>query len=244
MSYFGIMKHSYLILIVFICAQANSQRDSLQISATEIVEKSIAYHDPGNNWATFDASFNVMMQMPEKPDRLSKIEINLPEEIFSLVTTTVGESTSYYIKKDSVNVIKEGKFIEVVSAKDRERAMMMKDYYTYLYGLPMKLKDKGTIIHDQVEKVWFWNINAYKIKVTYTSEVGSDVWYFYFDVDDYALKAYQFFKTNEKGEINEDSGEYILISNPKMIDGIKIPAERNWYYNKNTWFLASDTIVD
>lgn len=238
------MKYSFLILIFFAFAKANSQQDSLQITATEVLDKSVAYHDPDNNWSTFDGTFKVLMEMPEKPERLSTIQINLPKEKFSLTATTVGKSTSYYVNKDSVNVVKDGEIVEDISANDRDRAMMMKDYYTYLYGLPMKLKDNGTIVHDQVEKVWFWNINAYKIKVTYTADVGSDVWYFYFDVDDYALKAYQFFKTDDQGEIIEDSGEYILISNPKTIDGIKIPAERRWYYNKNTWFLASDTIID
>ena len=27
---------------------------------------------------------------------------------------------------------------------------MYQNYYTYLYGLPMKLKDAGTIIHEKV----------------------------------------------------------------------------------------------
>ena len=230
--------------MVFVFAKANSQQSSVPFSAEEIVEKSIQYHDPNGNWDTFDASFKVMMSMPEKPDRLSAIQINLPKEAFSLTTTTVSESNSYFVKKDSVTVVKDGQMLESVTSEQKDRAMMMKDYYTYLYGLPMKLNDEGTIIHDKVEKVWFWNINAYKVKVTYSPEVGSDVWFFYFDTDTFALKAYQFFKTDDNGNIKKDSGEYILISDPKMIGGIKIPAERNWYYNKNTWFLAKDLIVD
>jgi len=231
-------------MVVFAFTKANAQQDSIPYTAQEIIEKSIAYHDPNSNWSTFDGEFKVMMSMPEKLDRLSSISINLPEEKFSLVATTVGESTSYYVKKDSVSVVKSGEILDDVPTKDRERALMMKDYYTYLYGLPMKLTDSGTIVDDQVEKVWFWNINAYKVKVTYTPEVGSDVWYFYFDPETFALKAYQFFKTDEKGDLLEDSGEYILISNPKEINGIKIPAERYWYYNKDTRFLALDRIVD
>lgn len=238
------MKHSLLLIIFFAFAKASSQQDSIPFTAQEIIEKSIAYHDPSSNWSTFDGEFKIMMSMPEKLDRLSSIQINLPEEKFSLVATTVAESISYYVKKDSVSVVKSGEILEDVSDKDRDRAMMMKDYYTYLYGLPMKLKDKGTIVHEEVEKVWFWNINAYKVKVTYTADVGSDVWYFYFDPETFALKAYQFYKTDEQGEIDKDSGEYILISNPKKINGIQIPGDRYWYYNKNTRFLALDKIVD
>ncbi|BAO56495.1 DUF6503 family protein [Nonlabens marinus] len=238
------MKYISFLFIVFAFAKANSQQDSIQFTAKEIIEKSIDFHDPDNNWPTFDATFTIKMEMPEKADRISKIQINLPEEIFALTSTTVSESTSYYVNKYSVSMAKGGKIIEDVSDKDRDRAMTMKDYYTYLYGLPMKLNDTGTIVHDHVAKVWFWNINAYKVKVTYTQEVGSDVWYFYFDTDSFALEAYQFFKTDQNGEILQDSGEYILMNDLKVIEGIKIPAERNWYYNKNTLFLAKDLIVD
>ena len=33
-----------------------------------------------------------------------------------------------------------------------ERANLYKNYYTYLYGLPMKLKNQETIIHEKFEK--------------------------------------------------------------------------------------------
>jgi hypothetical protein len=36
------------------------------------------------------------------------------------------------------------------------RAKFMKNYYTYLYGLPMKLNDAGTIINPMVERKSLW----------------------------------------------------------------------------------------
>ena len=238
------MKYISFLLIVFAFAEANSQKDSIPFTAQEIIEKSIDFHDPNNNWPTFVAEFQINTRRPEKLDRLSSIQINLPKEKFALVSTTAAESTSYYVNKDSVSVVKSGKILEEASDTDRERALMMKDYYTYLYGLPMKLADEGTIVHEQVKKVWFWNINAYKIKVSYSQEVGSDVWYFYFDPENFELKAYQFFKTDANGKMDKGSGEYILLSDSLEINGIKIPANRSWYYNKNTLFIASDKIVD
>ena len=71
-------------------------------------------------------------------------------------------------------------------------------------GLPMKLKDPGTLIGSQ---------NTYRktghflldVKVTYAPEVGSDTWYFYFDTETFALKQYQFFHNEAKND-----GEYII----------------------------------
>jgi hypothetical protein len=238
------MKYIPFLLLVFAFAKAKSQQNAIPFTAQEIIEKSIAFHDPNNNWPTFVGEFKIKTRQPEKLDRLSSIQINLPEEKFALVSTTAAESTSYYVHKDSVSVVKSGKMVEQMSNTDRDRALLMKDYYTYLYGLPMKLADEGTIVHEQVKKVWFWNINAYKVKVTYTQEVGSDVWYFYFDPENFELKAYQFFKTDANGKMDKDSGEYILLSDSVVINGIKIPADRSWYYNKNTLFIAADKIVD
>jgi catechol 2,3-dioxygenase-like lactoylglutathione lyase family enzyme len=238
------MKKLFCLLFVFAFAKAYSQQDSLQFTATEIVNKSIAYHDPDGNWGTFDAEFTVMMRMPDRPDRLSDISIDLYNEMFSLQSRVDSASTDYTVKKDSVNIVKVNTNNDLVGPEDKQRALMMRDYYTYLYGLPMKLKDEGTIINDEVEKVWFWNINAYKVKVTYDEDVGNDVWYFYFDPETFALKAYQFFKTDDDGELLPESGEYILLSKPKMIDGINIPGHRMWFYNKDTSFLALDRIVD
>jgi len=60
-----------------------------------------------------------------------------------------------------------------------DRAVMYRDYYTYLYGMPMKLKDKGTIVQKEIEQVSFYGNKYNRIKVTYQPEVGTDTWYFF-----------------------------------------------------------------
>lgn len=118
-----------------------------------------------------------------------------------------------------------------------ERTKMMKDYYTYLYGLPMKLKDPGTIIESRVETKTFKNKEYLRLKVTYTEEVGTDTWYFYFDPTTYAMEIYQFFHNESKND-----GEYILLTGQEIISGIKMPKTRAWYYNKNDQYLGTDVL--
>ena len=114
---------------------------------------------------------------------------------------------------------------------------MYKDYYTYLYGLPMKLKDPGTIIQEKIERKMFKGKEYLVLKVNYEEGIGKDVWYFYFNPKSYAMEVYQFFHEETKND-----GEYILLSEIKIIEGIKIPKNRAWYTNKEHTLLGTDIL--
>ena len=115
---------------------------------------------------------------------------------------------------------------------------MYQNYYTYLYGLPMKLKDAGTIIDENVILKEFNGKNYLVLKVTYEKEVGKDTWYFYFDPTTYAMEVYQFYHEEEKND-----GEFILLSGLETVNGIKLPKERAWYFNKESKYLGTDFLI-
>ena len=69
----------------------------------------------------------------------------------------------------------------------------------------MKLKDKGTVIHEKVKAKKFKGKDYLVLKVTYDENVGKDTWYFYFNPKTYAMEVYQFFKDESKND-----GEYIF----------------------------------
>ena len=150
--------------------------------------------------------------------------------------------TEYIIQKDDCSMSINGNINPSEELKNRynlncERANMYKNYYTYLYGLPMKLKDDGTIIHPKVERKKFQGKEYLVLKATYNKQVGKDTWYFYFNPKTYAMEVYQFFKEKK------DSGEYILLSGLEIINDIKMPKNRAWYYNKNDGYLGTDILT-
>ena len=118
-----------------------------------------------------------------------------------------------------------------------ERANLYKNYYTYLYGLPMKLNDEGTQIDPKVTKKTFKGKEYLVLKVTYAETVGKDTWYFYFDPKTYAMEIYQFFKEEAKND-----GEYILLTEEVIVNDIKMPKKRAWYYNKDNGYLGTDIL--
>ena len=55
-----------------------------EFTATELLNKSIAYHDPQGVWERFEGSFFVTMESPNRPIRKSKIELDFMESFFRL----------------------------------------------------------------------------------------------------------------------------------------------------------------
>lgn len=218
------------------------------MSPETLLDKAIAYHDPNGNWKTFNETFTVEMTTPKSTKRTSSISINLPAEYFSVTATKDTVSTTYTLNKGKCTMRYNGKAIKPSAAKQKnmtcDRATLYKDYYSYLYGLPMKLKDTGTNLSNNVEKKSFKDKDYLVLKVTYDEAVGSDVWYFYFNPKTYAMEIYQFFKTDDNGKEKLDSGEYILLSEETLVNGIKMPKVRAWYYNKDDKYLGTDTLVE
>jgi hypothetical protein len=232
------MKNWILFFLLLISMSSFSQ----EISGDELLEKAIQFHDPNGNWETFEGSFLVRMETPNSAPRESNIQINVSKEYFSVKAIRDTVSTVYTMRKGVCTAEINGNDnpSEVLKKKyslNCERANMYKNYYTYLYGLPMKLKDEGTIIDQKVAKKVFKGKEYLVLKATYKQEVGKDTWYFYFDPKTYAMEVYQFFK------VAKDSGEYILLSGLETINGIKMPKDRAWYYNKNGGYLGTDILT-
>ncbi|WP_339659028.1 DUF6503 family protein [uncultured Polaribacter sp.] len=225
------------LLLLFVSLTTFSQ----EISGDELLEKAIQFHDPNNNWATFKGTLFVTMETPKGAARKSEISINLPEEYFSVIAKRDTITAEYIVDKHNISFSINGDKNPSEEIKKKfnltdERAKLFKNYYTYLYGLPMKLKDEGTIIDQKVEKKNFKGTAYLVLKVTYNKDVGKDIWYFYFNPKTYAMEVYQFFKEAK------DSGEYILLSGLKTINEIKMPESRAWYYNKDNGYLGTDIL--
>ncbi len=233
------MNKPLLYLLLFL---VGSQGIAQKISGPELLEKAIKFHDPQGTWETFSGKLKVIMETPNNPNRDSDITIDLPKQYFYVKAKSGKNTTEYTMDKDVCAMRFNGDKNPADSIKKKyrlscERAKLYKNYYTYLYGLPMKLKDPGTIIDDEVTKKKFKGKEYLVLKVTYTKEVGKDTWYFYFDPKTYAMEVYQFYHDESKND-----GEYILLSGIETINAIKMPKKRAWYMNKDDKYLGTDIL--
>jgi len=150
---------------------------SQTLSGDQLLEKSIQFHDPNGNWSTFKGAFLVTMKTPKSSPRKSFIEMDLPQEHFLVKAIKDGVITQYTVDKGICRIAVNGNTTpsEALLKKHKlscERANLYKNYYTYLYGLPMKLKDEGTIIHQKTTIKTFKGKEYLVLKVSYTKEVG------------------------------------------------------------------------
>jgi len=228
-----------LTTLIFIITSFNAFTQ--EITGDELLKKAIQFHDPNNNWSTFNGELFVTMETPKSVPRESNININIPKEYFSVTAKRDTIITEYIVDKNKISFSLNGdknpsEELKKKYSLTKERANLYKNYYTYLYGLPMKLKDEGTIIDQKVERKTFKGKEYLVLKVNYSKEVGKDTWYFYFNPKTYAMEVYQFFKETK------DRGEYILLSGLETINDIKMPKVRAWYYNKNNGYLGTDIL--
>ena len=222
-----------LFLFLLLSIAAFSQ----QITGNQLLEKAIHFHDPKGNWKTFNGELFVTMKTPDQIKRKSEIRINLPKEYFYIKSYKDASTEEYTVNKGICSKVVGGnKNPSNDPKKTCKRANLYKDYYTFLYGLPMKLKDEGTIVHQKVAKKIFNGKEYWVLKVTYDENVGKDRWFFYFNPKNYEMEAYQFFKKEE------NSGEFILLSGLEIIQEIKMPKTRDWYYNKDNRYLGTDLL--
>ena len=231
-------KSIFLLFVIFSTSQFFGQ----EMTGLQLLEKAIEYHDPNGNWSTFSGTFSITMKTHTKSDRHSMIRVDLPNEYFNLFATQDKTSYGYILDKEKCQIYYNSNIAteeeKTANKLSCERAKMYQNYYTYLYGLPMKLKDAGTIIHEKVALKKFKEKNYLVLKVSYEKEVGEDTWYFYFDPFTYAMEVYQFYHEEEKND-----GEFILLSGLETVNGVKMPKKRAWYYNKGEKYLGTDILT-
>lgn len=226
----------FIFLVIGSFAQAQG------ISGTQLLDSAISYHDPNGNWKAFKGKLWIEMETPSSSLRKTVLELDLPANYFKSTVTKDALTVTSELDRGKCRLLLNGSNKIAPKLKDSlkitcDRAKMMKDYYTYLYGLPMKLKDPGTILDPNVVRKNFKGKEYLVLKVGYDKEVGSDTWYFYFDPKTYALEVYQFYHDERKND-----GEYILLSEAISVNGIAIPKKRAWYYNKDDKYLGTDIL--
>lgn len=233
------VKHLLLLIFLMGFSKAMSQ----EISATDLLDKAIAYHDPNDLWDVFQGNLLITMNYPDGRERLSEVEIDLPNEYFRLTQKNEADVIEQTLNKEACTLKLNGN--TTISEEDKkthrlscERTQMMKNYYVYLYGLPMKLKDPGTHLDPIVQTKSFKGKEYLVLRVTYDEAVGKDIWYFYFDPESYAMEVYQFFHDETKND-----GEYILLSEIENVARIKMPKIRAWYYNSDDAHLGTDILT-
>ena len=171
-------------------------------TAEELLDRSIAYHDPNGKWQNFQGEFTVEMETPNRPKRTTNLELDFPKQRFKSTVNQNDITTSSQLEKGACTHWYEGSTAFLKSKQNNTGSIVNappKCATTMCtHGLPMKLKDPGTKLDPKVYNKRLKGEEYWCIKVNYEETVGKDTWYFYFDKNDYRLRHYQFYHDEAK----------------------------------------------
>jgi hypothetical protein len=212
-------------------------------SSAHLLAKSIAFHDPDSIWQ--DGVFRLHLEetRPDGPSRRTTLLVDNSTGRFEIATQRDGAQIDGVLEGDGCELRLDGstEFTEEEREKFRltcERLEWLRNYYVYLWGLPMKLLDGGMVLDPDVLVTTYQDKPVRALGVSYDPEIGSDVWYFYLDTETHAVAGYRFFHDEAKGD-----GEYITLDGMIEAGGLQLPKARAWYTNAEDRYLGTDTLV-
>lgn len=194
-----------------------------QQSAQQILNKAIRYHDPQSNWSSLVTTFNFKETRPSGPDRSTVVSLDNSK---GYVRINRNEEEIYEVSGEVANVLKGN--------REKERGLTLRNYYLYLWGLPMKLLDQSTPEIQLMAGETVEEYNCDVLRVAYEK----DTWYFYFDRNSGRMVQYKFFQNEE-----ETKGELITLEEEVIVNDIRIPRKRSWYTLPEMDYLGTDILT-
>lgn len=202
------------------------------------------YHDQNGVWFKSKIRLTIDEVRADASSRTSLVVIDNPGSAFELKTRRDNRQIVMSVLGEKTSASLDGRldFSKEDAAKyglAAEGVLRRRNYYSYLFGLPMKLSDPGAIVGIPVPISKYEGRTYRKIRVTYEPKVGGDVWDFFFDTKTNALSGFRFFHDEAKGD-----GEFLTLEGE--IDcgsGVRLPKSRSWFMNKDRKALGKDTIT-
>ncbi|TFV97605.1 hypothetical protein E4S40_02850 [Algoriphagus kandeliae] len=213
----------YLFFLYFLAFFGCQGSETTSSAGLDLIQHSIAFHDPQGHWKNFKGTLEIQDSLP--PGRESRQY---------RVTFDNSQSKMEYLKNDLHFTVWNDSVTVLLGEIEKDRALMLRNYYTYLWGLPMKLLDPGTNFKSEPQKEVLNGEEYWVVEVPYEK----DTWYFYLHPTSYELKAYKFYQ-----DLEAQKGEIIYLDGLMEIGGMKIPQNRTWYRTEVDEFLGTDQLI-
>jgi Family of unknown function (DUF6503) len=231
-------KATLLIILLSIASLAKAQ-----LTAYDILQKSIKVHNPNQQWHRLKAKFDMSIVREKHADRFFTIILNLPKKQFFYQVKTDTLQYEQGFEEDKLAISLNGK--SAVSEADiikydltQTRTQYLKEVYEYLLLLPMRLQNDSTKLSKTYSTEIFNKTNCYKLTIQYEPINENETWHFFIDTQSFILKGYQFYVKDKT-----TNGEYIYLEDYATIKGILMPKTKLWYWNKDGSFFRADRIL-
>ena len=236
-----------LVMVSLGCAQPAAEEAPAEasgpLSGSDLLDRMIAFHDPQGAWPAARVALGLEESRPDGTVRKTSVIIDKPSASTLIETQREGLDVSMSVVGEQAEATVGGAAPTDEQAESlrltSDQVLRMRNYYVYLYGLPMKLRDPGTLVDPVTTAGEFQGREAVVLRITYEPDVGGDTWLFYADPETYEMFGYRFFHDEQLGD-----GEYIVLEGLAEVGGMRLPASRTWYMNQDDKLLGTDSIVE
>ena len=207
------------------------------LKAQDVLKKCINFHDPKGNWPNLHQKLYFHAKELDNDNIREEVLLDNRTTYFCHISRADGKVIEKEISDTTIIARINGD--TAISADDRKKYRLMprqirsaRNSYVYLYGLPMKLNDRGTILSDTVKIDTFNGKNYLVLNVKYEKGVGTDTWFFYINPTTYALEGYVLTTIGSPMMVNllyaKTSSKLVGFGCPKCVCGMKTRMENIW----------------
>lgn len=213
------------------------------LTARELLDCSIAYHDPNGRWDRGSFEFTDVSRPVKGTGRRTVLRFDNARGRFEMESSIDGRPLEVVVENEKPQVRLDGKSDVSPDELERNRLtpaqlLTRRNFYLYLWGLPMKLRDPGTRLDPTAKESIFGGRAVFELRVTYDPAVGSDTWNFYLDRGTCALVGHRF----QHGDSSAD-GEYAVLSEEVSGAELRLPRVRKWYTNKDDQLFVTHELL-
>ncbi len=209
---------------------------------SQLLNNTLTYHDPNGNWPNLKSRLYLTSTDTAGQEHPFEIELDNATGYFAHINHKDGKEAVKGFAGGKEFYLLDGN--QEITDEEREQYELTPEalkwvhsFYSFLYGLPMKLTDEGANITDAENMEELRGESYHVLEVNYDTSVGSDNWFFYLHPETYAMKAYRF------NHGDPESGEYILLEQEENVQEIRMPKVRKWFWNKNNEYIGTDTLI-
>jgi len=230
---------------VWFLPSLSAQEEGIKaLDAREVLQKSIAWHDPEGNWDKVQMKLHIQEPRLNNPDRRSIIMLDNATGAFRLERNRKDHITTHIITDDGVAVtllddaeIKDPLVIKEYRLEPNRNGLYRK-FYSSLVGLPMSLTDEKIVQYGGVTNEFFNETNSLKVPLVLNDGVFSNHWNLYIAQDDYRLSGVEMYFPDDAAK-----GERLYFDQIIIVEAMRLPRMRHWHGISDDSYSGSDIIV-